>query len=395
MIGERFTPEFTEVCPRLAYKRPTVRLGQRESLDTGLVKDEMLKNSWVSIDAHGNTTWIGDLDDASLDAIKPKTRHVAIPPISGWGRGGDMMFMDLGDERPPGLIDIPEPVLRASMHQQGHLIREMMQDGQPVYWGSNFSAGTIEGDGLQSVLTPHTHVYKYGPELAGLTPRQISATRDGMLWDEGVSQQLGLIVGDRMREEVLPTYWNAQTKADRMGLTINLPGFTPEDFMSERFVRQFLRPLSLINHHTLKEHVHAPLFGSNMDDVINYVRSLKDQTHFDATRATYDGFFRTTPVAPDEGELLTTLRRFSDSGELRKPPGWTMGMQFTENGTAVFVTYGVLKRAVGPVEATGVNLVRPKEQLTQAEIAEMDNNLLKYYWPALQKASQSGAFILN
>src|SRR5688572_27856926 len=108
----------------------------------------MLKNSWVSIDPQGNTTWIQDYDDSSLDAIRPRTRHIAIPPISGWGRGGDMMFMDVGSERPSGLIDIPKPVLRVSMHPQAHLISEMMADGQPVYWGSNQSRGTIDGEGL-------------------------------------------------------------------------------------------------------------------------------------------------------------------------------------------------------------------------------------------------------
>lgn len=386
--GPRFQSPVQEICPRQAFGADAGgRLGTIDSFHKDRVVQFMLPNALAvykktgelgSVQTDGrkqslvfptenktiafDTTIPSSDGRLSLASFNPEAVSDIdgglIAPVSGWGSRFDVMHMYWGDDVPPSIVDIPEHLSRIARRQQASILSDRMTEG-PVYWGANYYGGTVVAKGGQSVFAPHEHMWQFGSALDGQTPGVIKAIRSEQIWDEGVSQTIGTYTAGILQEHVLPKYWEtASTQADPLGLTISLPGFSPQKIAEPEFIDNFWRPLSHIIHENLR-HAHRNIFKSELNDVIDYVKAARRNPQaFNIDE--YNNFF-TPNTEPTDDPTILKLRQLDADGILRHPPGWSGGIQFRPEGAFVAIAFGTINESIGPVECMGVTLKRPKE----------------------------------
>lgn len=391
---ERFSTPFVEVCPVQIYGVDTNnRLHQLGSLARENLLQGMVPNTLVCFDQDGNP-WFADfaypdlylfrddqrilfghaeekdgswvLKDFDAGAVD-FTEAAWVVAVGAWGSDIDLMYINWNKSFPTAINDIPDYILVESLRQQASIIKELLQEGRPVCWGVNNSAGTLHGRGLMSVLYPHIHIWRFGSHLNDLTPEEIKTVRRTSLWDEGLSTGFGNEVATEFRQQTLYKYWNcAELEIDNMGFTIKLPGYTPDELAELSFMRDFWELLSWKIDDKLKA-FHRRHFNSDLGEIYEFVRVAHRSGQVD--EETFKRFFqpREGSFEGEEGQLL---KRLSDAKLLRYPPGWAGGIQFTKEGAFVSVTFGFLDVPMGPVEGMGVELRRPKDQkLSKEEMA--------------------------
>src|SRR3989344_1076477 len=358
-IDRRFDTPYKQVCDFQPIEL-TKRVGKVESLDLGFVEDNVRTNARFGINTSGR---IVDLRGRTRDKTV-EARQLTVVTMSPWGPD-DLMVIDLGRDRAPSLIDVPEPVLSASLQHQAHILGKFQEGGRTAYFGANHGMD-LTGEGLQSLKPWHAHLWRFGENLEGLTPDRIKEIRKAQIWDEGVSLALGSQIGDRIQKEVLPRYMGGTVEADAMGFTIDLPGFTTQDIGKVDFVDKFLRPLSLIIHHKLRE-IHSAVFRSDLDDVVNYVLSRKGTVDLDWEH--FNKFFERVQLPSGAPPHIVKLHEMDELGELRKTPGWAIGIQFNEQGAFGGVTLVTPNRSAGPVETFAVDLVRTENSISEEKMA--------------------------
>lgn len=355
----RFDTKRVEVSPRQPVA-PTERVDQFGSLSHSYTMAQMRPNALAGIDVGGRFI---DLRRQPVTVDSTINQYVVVT-LSPWGQE-DVMVIHADANKPPAFHDIPEAVMDTSFSHQGLLAKKMKQLRGVSYWGVNYSAGVLKGEGLQSVLFPHSHAFSFSNEQANLTPAEISTIRNSQRWDEGVSYSVGQQVGARIQEEVLPLYRPGKVKADAMGLTIELPNFTPADLGDPDFINKLHKPTAMIIHHSLRD-LHPMVFRSELDTVIQYVLSRRDKNDVDS--ALYDRFFDKAELPKGAPSHVAKLHELYDSGELRRSAGWTYGMQFNQEGAFAAISFGFLNISLGPVESMGVKLIRPVEPVSAGEM---------------------------
>jgi hypothetical protein len=393
----RFSTPYRVNVP-MQFFRPNIetkRLYQKDTLKRHKVLQEMLINSIFAYDETGEIWWVSEdnyhnlyitsqlnnnkrliattrslsptlakVEDFDYEAAD-NLRGLYTVPVGSWGDEFDIMSLDLGKEAPPAFNDLPPTILNLNLQIQSQLIKKLLTLGDPVYIGINNSAGCLNGEGLMSVLYPHLHTWKFGHEFADLTPEKIKAIRQQVRWDDRLSLLAAQSIVDFLKNDSLASYWpQAQIEADKMGFTINLPGFTPDQLTQPSFVNAW-HGLSLIIHAHLK-YYHQAMFESDLDEVINFVRQAHFQAELDENA--YQQFFR--PKQNSDGQVVDQLKLLEQAQQLRYAYGWAGGIQFRSDGAFVGVIFGFFNGKMGPVEGMGVQLERLSAPLSPELMAQ-------------------------
>lgn len=318
-------------------------------------------------------TWKLDTDTFDQKAVS-FVEGGYIVPASPWGRKFDIMYMDLSATPHYSLVDQQPSRLAETMDIQSKIIEERLRitKGKPVYWGVNNSSGLRSGKGLMSVLYPHEHIWQFNNELSWLRPAHIRNIRNLVRWDDGISHRIGEQIKADIERNFLHQYWGiAQVDVDNMGLTINLAGFKPEymrqrdsKFEDPKFIKEFWRPLS----HTIHNHLvqfHQRYFGSDLNEynkkvLTNHVEGDSDTQQYSPEELdAYLTPLEQSMVISDEKEKKAVFD-LMDKNKLHKPPGWSGGIQFTNEGAFVTVSLGFLDEEMGPAQGMGIDLTRNK-----------------------------------
>ncbi len=403
---EFFSPLAVEICPRMDWMIDNGgrRIYQLGSLVRDNVLESFLPNSIVVLDASGQTwrvkhfhTNTGDTGELFLEGPNNQ-RHVLgdtqrdgsgswfmtgfnhrsadfiqaawVVPVGPWGDAWDVMFTDLSDKIYPALNDLPDEILGPALERQSNLIRKFMEEVYPVNWGVCNSAGTLHGQGLMSVLYPHSHIWQFSRDLhkkVSLKPTNIIRARNESLWDGGLSRLFGEDVKKEFEPDLKVCCPDASSiTPDNMGFTFHLPGFHSENFNLD-FFRTIWTSLSLKIDHQLRLWFARNYLSpdgkkdGDLGKVYDFVRRAHLEGRVD--EEAYQGFFRNRKPdshATEEGYLLDHLEA---DNLVRYPPGWAAAIQFTPNGAFVAVSFGFLNVPLGGVECLAVELVRPEERL--------------------------------
>jgi hypothetical protein len=303
-----------------------------------------------TIDTENNQRRLDVTDNNLLKEI-----HGAyVVPVSPWGNLDIMHIHFNGSNKNiPALTDIPQNLLSKNVATQRKIIELFGENGHNVFWGVNNSAGCIKGEGLMSVLFPHSHIWRFDDQIGHLNSDDVKKARDSQKWDSQLSMTFADRIGQLLAFNILPEFWPDNfVRFDPMGLTVDLRGFTPDDFNND-FI-EFWRKLSLTIHWGLRN-MHSQIFDSDLDEIIDYVLQ-RDLNGFNEDY--YKQFFTLKPDAPQDN-ITSRMAALSQQNQLRLPPGWAATLMFTEQETLLAVTFGFLNIPMGPVEGLGIRLERP------------------------------------
>lgn len=302
--------------------------------------------------------------DTFNDVAANTLRGLYTIPVNPWG-DLDIIHIDLGAEAPLSMVDLPEEISKMTFRHQARILEYMQRFGDPVYWGVNNSAGTLDGKGLMSVLYPHAHMSRFGLEMRDHSATEIRQTRAEAVWDDGISQRAGERIANDLNRFVLPQYKKGEAIADPMGFTITIPGFGPADLGNPDFINKFWRPLSHLMHGEMRA-IHQQYFASDLDRIIRFVQAGHytgiNEEEYAALFAKLDPL----PGTPDSKKMA----ELDKDGLLRRPVGWAGGIQFNGNDACVAGTIGVTNVGFGPIEGFGIELSRPNVPLSVDEMRD-------------------------
>ncbi|MCR4326699.1 MAG: hypothetical protein NUV52_03520 [Candidatus Roizmanbacteria bacterium] len=272
------------------------------------------------------------------------------------------------------MIDIPTEHRAYMLHITGGLLRCMMDDSGTAYTGNNNGlAGLIGNKGFQSVGIPHWQVLPGFSDL--VTTDDIRCARSQFPWeDNGISG----VVATRVAGELSDAFRllnPASVSTDSMGMTVDLPGFQPEDIASQEF-DWFLRGLFLTTHNHLREAFNdAYLF--DMDGVIGYMMSkLRKERGFNQKE--YDAFFQPKDLDQVQTHSGGLYRELMQQGTARKGPGWAWGLYCTPSGATLTTINGFHNGHMGPIQALGRDLNRSPIPLSPTAMSEKQERYLEY-----------------
>lgn len=272
-------------------------------------------------------------------------------PSAPWNKGALLVSYLRPVE---SLIDIPPEHREYMLKTTGGLLRYMMDRWGTAYTGNNNGlAGLIGNKGFQSVGIPHWQVLPGFSDLAGTD--DIQHARAMFPWNDN---GMGALVGENVANELGDAFHllhPASVDTDKMGITVDLPGFQPEQIASQEF-DWFLRGLFLTMHKNLRQ-VFNDAYASDMNDVVKYIMSIlrKDEA-FD--QEVYDQLFQQKSQDQAQTQLGYLYSDLMQKGTARKGPGWAWGLYCTPSGATLTTINGFHNDHMGPIQALGRDLHR-------------------------------------
>ncbi len=186
-----------------------------------------------------------------LNGLAPQIVAAKIVPVSPWGPVGEPADMMLNfnpvwqkfHESPAWAIDV-------HLEQRANTLQALFDRGAEVVRTGRITSPSSwrpEDKGLQTVMMYHDQGYVSPDSLNQQGFEGIRKFRQGSPWDKAFHEDeksASMMIAEPvayLAEQLLEQYWpNGHVSVDQRGFTVDLPGYTLDDF---RRARTFLVPI--------------------------------------------------------------------------------------------------------------------------------------------------------
>ncbi len=302
-------------------------------------------------------------------SIASEIKGIFTAPIYPWGQIFDLMFMYLGTHSATNIQFIPDDIYQSFIRHQINLTKKLLQDGEPVYWGSTNSIL------LMSVPWPHLHISR---TQTNLSIGQIDKYRSVVNWDWGLSRHLGDVAKRKLTSLLMPLNFKHTISSDNVGLSISLPEFRTDWLLDPTF-DQFHK----LVHNTIDEimaMVHQSIYESDISTIYSYVNQVKAKKDYFNPSKLNDFFMPKTIGIASSNRLHKLLLQLDQKNcQIRRPGGWASLMRIEPDGGAVlYIMFTYIHEPVGPFEGIGIKF---KEAQDNHTVLLNEQQIFDYFQP--------------
>lgn len=300
-----------------------------------------------------------------------------IIPVSTHGPDGapaDMMMNFVAEWQK--FYQAPPAIRAEHLNQRANTLQALFDRGADVVYTGRITSPASwreEDPGLQTAMTFHDQGHTLPDIFNRHGAKGIREFRKNSAWDKANHEDkksASMMICEpvaALAQKLLRDYWpTAIVETDQHGFTIQLPGYTLNDF---RKADRLLVPLGEALDQRLAV-AHKLVYASNFKKIERF--TLREQLRGEFAMEQYKQFF-TEKVKNNGSPLARTLHTLADSDELRHGFGHIFGASFNKNGGAQFEFSTAVLRSdldgfgIGPNEMRGFRLTRDRTTVVPRE----------------------------